>query len=73
MAPLRILHLHSTFSPGGKELRAARLMNAWGPRATHTIVSGVPGELGAQAAVDPSVAIDFPLDVAVVDRYSDAD
>ena len=62
MPPLRILHFHSTFSPGGKELRAARLMNAWGSRAMHTIVSGVPGELGAQAAVDPAVALDFPLD-----------
>ena len=60
--PLRMLHLHSTFGPGGKELRAARLMNAWGDRAVHTIVSGVPGELGAQAAVEPRVKLDFPLD-----------
>ena len=26
-ASLRILHLHSSFAPGGKELRAAKLMN----------------------------------------------
>ena len=62
MPALRILHFHSTFAPGGKELRAARLMNAFGPRATHTIVSGMPGELGAQAAVDVQIKIDFPLD-----------
>ncbi|HZF44246.1 MAG TPA: glycosyltransferase [Sphingomonadaceae bacterium] len=61
-APLRILHFHSTFAPGGKELRAARLMNAWGPRATHTVVSGMPGELGAQAAVDVQIKLHFPLD-----------
>ena len=60
---MRILHFHSTFAPGGKELRAARLMNAWGPRATHTIVSAMPGEFGAQAAVDARIKLDFPLDV----------
>ena len=42
--PVRILHLHSTFALGGKEARAVRLMNAWGPRATHTIVSAMPDE-----------------------------
>ena len=60
--PLRILHIHSTFSPGGKELRAARLMNAFGERAVHAIVSGIPGELGAQAAVDAQIEVRFPLD-----------
>lgn len=62
MPPLRILHIHSTFSPGGKELRAARLMNAFGPRATHSIVSGIPGELGAQAAIEAQIKVHFPLD-----------
>ena len=62
MPPVRILHFHSTFAPGGKELRAARLMNAFGPRATHTIVSSMPGELGAQAAVDAQIKLHFPLD-----------
>lgn len=62
MAALRILHIHSTFSPGGKELRAARLINAFATRATHAIVSGVPGELGAQAAIDPAIPVAFPLD-----------
>ncbi len=62
MPPLRILHIHSTFAPGGKELRAARLMNAFGPRATHSIVSGMPGELAAQAAIEARIAVRFPLD-----------
>jgi len=32
---VRVLHLHSSFNAGGKELRAARLMNAFGPGVTH--------------------------------------
>ncbi|MFM5894550.1 MAG: glycosyltransferase [Novosphingobium sp.] len=60
--PLRVLHLHSTFSPGGKELRAAKLMNAFGAGVEHVVVSGVPGELGAAAAVDPAVTVSFPDD-----------
>jgi glycosyltransferase involved in cell wall biosynthesis len=58
--PLRVLHLHSTFSPGGKELRAAKLMNAFGAGAEHAVVSGVPGELGAAAAIDPALAVTYP-------------
>ncbi|WP_294299281.1 glycosyltransferase family 4 protein [uncultured Sphingomonas sp.] len=49
--PLNILHLHSSFSLGGKEARAVRLMNAFGDRARHTIVSGVPDQLGARDAI----------------------
>ncbi|GAA0664419.1 glycosyltransferase involved in cell wall biosynthesis [Sphingomonas insulae] len=49
--PIHILHLHSSFSLGGKEARAVRLMNAFGDAARHTIVSGVPDELGARAAI----------------------
>lgn len=59
---LRLLHLHSSFSPGGKELRAAKLMNAFGPGIEHTVVSAVPGELGAASAVDPGVAVTYPDD-----------
>ncbi len=46
-----ILHLHSSFSLGGKEARAVRLMNAFGDRARHTIVSGVDGAYGARDAI----------------------
>ncbi|MGI4732037.1 MAG: glycosyltransferase family 4 protein [Janthinobacterium lividum] len=55
MPPVRILHLHSTFSLGGKEARAVRLMNAWGAAASHTIVSGVPDQLGARERIDPGI------------------
>jgi hypothetical protein len=50
-APVNILHLHSTFDLGGKEARAVRLMNAFGDRAKHTIVSGVPDALSARDAI----------------------
>jgi glycosyltransferase involved in cell wall biosynthesis len=49
--PVNILHLHSTFSLGGKEARAVRLMNAFGGHARHTIVSGMPDQLGARDAI----------------------
>ncbi len=61
-APLRLLHLHSSFAPGGKELRAAKLMNLFGAGAEHAVVSAVPGELGAANAVNPAVAVAYPGD-----------
>lgn len=48
---IRILHLHSSFDLGGKEARAVRLMNAFGDRASHVIVSGVEGAYGARDAI----------------------
>ena len=62
MTRVRILHLHSTFALGGKEARAVRLMNAWGDRASHVIVSGVPGEHGAAARIDKGIAWEFAQD-----------
>ncbi|ODP37915.1 glycosyltransferase [Sphingomonas turrisvirgatae] len=53
--PLNILHLHSSFDLGGKEARAVRLMNAFGDRARHMIVSGVPDALSARDAIAPGV------------------
>jgi glycosyltransferase involved in cell wall biosynthesis len=58
----RVLHLHSTFSAGGKEVRCARLMNAWGPRLSHTIVSAEPQAMAAAALIDPAVAVRYPED-----------
>lgn len=49
--PVHILHLHSTFNHGGKEARAVRLMNAFGDKARHTIVSAMPDQLGARDAI----------------------
>ena len=54
-APLRFLHLHSTFDAGGKELRSARLINAFGPGITHHIVSGEPGALSARNYILPAI------------------
>jgi glycosyltransferase involved in cell wall biosynthesis len=48
---LHILHLHSSFNLGGKEARAVRLMNLFGDAAHHTIVSGMPDQLGAREAI----------------------
>jgi glycosyltransferase involved in cell wall biosynthesis len=59
-APPRILHLHSTFAAGGKEVRTARLMNAWGPRLCHTIVSAEPRAMGAAALIAGHVPVDYP-------------
>jgi len=57
---LRVLHLHSSFDPGGKEIRAVQLMNAFGPGVAHSIVSAVPGALGAARAVDQAIPVDYP-------------
>jgi L-malate glycosyltransferase len=61
-APPHILHCHSTFSAGGKEVRCARLINAWGGALTHTIVSGQPEAMGAVKLIDPAVDVRFPKD-----------
>lgn len=59
---MRVLHLHSSFNPGGKELRAAKLMQAFGSGVEHTVVSGVPGALGAAEVVDPALKVAYPDD-----------
>ncbi len=58
----RILHCHSTFSAGGKELRAVTLMNAFGDALEHTIVSGMPDEVGAKPLIDPKLEVAFTED-----------
>jgi L-malate glycosyltransferase len=59
---LKVLHLHSSFSRGGKELRSAQLINAFGKGAAHTIVSAEPEALGAASAIDRGMAVDYPRD-----------
>jgi len=61
-ADARILHLHSTFAAGGKERRAVQLMNAFGPRVAHAIVSGMPGETGAAREIARGIRVDWPDD-----------
>eukprot|EP01035_Chromulina_nebulosa_P043133 gene43133-58406_t len=65
--PVHILHLHSTFALGGKEARAVRLMNAFGNRARHTIVSSMPEQLDARAAIAPGIKYEIAL-AALVDK-----
>ncbi|MGU3315643.1 glycosyltransferase family 4 protein [Sphingomonas sp. M6A6_1c] len=62
LQPVHILHLHSSFSLGGKEARAVRLMNAFGDAARHTIVSGVPDQLGARDAIAKGVRYEIAQD-----------
>jgi len=52
----RILHVHSSFDPGGKELRCVQLINAFGNAAHHALVSGDPDKRGAAALIEPMVA-----------------
>jgi len=59
-----ILHLHSTFAPGGKELRTVQLINAFGKNARHTIISAEPERLGAAERIARTIDVrlqpDFP-------------
>ncbi|WP_429277638.1 glycosyltransferase [Novosphingobium gossypii] len=59
---MRLLHLHSSFAAGGKELRAARLMNVFGTGVEHAVVSAQPGAFGARVALDQGLSVDFPDD-----------
>lgn len=59
---LRVLHLHSSFSAGGKELRCARLINAFGPEVSHSIVSAEPNAFGASKAIEAAALVDYPTD-----------
>lgn len=60
--PVHILHLHSTFDLGGKEARAVRLMNAFGDRARHTIVSGMPDNLSARDRIAKGIKYEIAQD-----------
>lgn len=53
--PLRILHLHSSFNPGGKELRCVQLINAFGAGASHVIVSAMPDAMEATRRIMPGI------------------
>lgn len=56
----RILHLHSTFDVGGKEVRNVRLMNGWGKDAEHAIVSGDLDKRGAAKLISSKVRVTWP-------------
>ncbi|APE28228.1 glycosyltransferase [Aurantiacibacter gangjinensis] len=56
----KILHLHSTFDPGGKELRTVRLINEWGKEVDHAIVSGDLEKRGAAAMLGKKAKVSWP-------------
>ena len=59
---MHFLHLHSSFAAGGKELRAAQLINAFGKKVRHTIVSAQPEAMGAAAAINGKIDVAYPGD-----------
>lgn len=56
----KILHLHSTFDAGGKELRNVRLINEWGREVDHAIVSGDLDARGAAQMIGSKPRISWP-------------
>ncbi len=59
----KILHCHSTFAAGGKEVRCAKLISAFGNGLQHHIVSAMPNEMGARALIDRKRAqVGYPAD-----------
>ena len=62
LAVPRILHCHSTFSAGGKEVRCARLMNGWGGRLRHSVISAEPEAMAAAALIEADVPVCYPAD-----------
>jgi glycosyltransferase involved in cell wall biosynthesis len=55
-----ILHVHSSFDPGGKEMRCVALISAFGNRARHSIVSAIPEAMGAAELIPPEIMADYP-------------
>ena len=56
-----ILHLHSTFATGGKELRCVRLIHAFGRSANHAIVSADPARMEAASLLSDEVSVTYPV------------
>lgn len=56
----RVLHCHSTFAAGGKELRAVQLMNAFGRSLRHSVVSAMPDEMGAREHISRQLKVEYP-------------
>lgn len=56
----KILHVHSTFDAGGKELRNVRLINEWGKDVDHAIVSGDLEKRGAARLIGKKARVSWP-------------
>src|SRR5690242_1122345 len=59
---VHILHIHSTFSLGGKEAGAVRSLTATGAAGRNTTVSAMPDQLGARAATAPGIRYEIAHD-----------
>lgn len=55
-----VLHIHSSFDEGGKELRCVRLIDAFGPGLMHAVVSATPGAMGAARLISRSIPVTYP-------------
>lgn len=60
MARARWLHVFTTFSVGGAQMRATQLMNALGPSIEHVIVSTYPDQMAAKELLGVHVAVETP-------------
>lgn len=60
-APLRVLHLHSSFDAGGKERRSVALMNRFHRGVVHSVVSAEPGKLAAGQDLAKNVSVNYPF------------
>lgn len=56
----RLLHLHSSFDPGGKEVRTVKLMNLFGTGIEHAVVSSLAEARGAAHLIDPRLSVAWP-------------
>ena len=57
----RILHVHSGFDPGGKEVRCTKLIRAF-PKADHDIVSSDPERMSAASLLKGLKNVAYPAD-----------
>lgn len=55
-----VLHLHSTFDAGGKEVRCTQLINAFGTQMKHSIVSAMPERMDASQLISRSIPVAYP-------------
>ena len=53
-----LVHIIPRFAPGGAEVRTTTLINSFGPRFRHTIVS-LDRDLSASERIDPSIEINY--------------
>lgn len=55
-SPIRILHVFSTFVPGGPQVRVTRVLNRLGPALSNTVLA-MDGRTAAASRLDPSLDV----------------